>query len=273
VPRFETTWSAFGAAWRMLSCSGPFSGGSPVAAVRHDADGPWSPARRTDGPRVRSATFLKPWGSARRSDAWTRRTAWCMPRAERRRSGAPDLVEGSGFRSGRIRSLRIARCTRKAPPAACRRWSFARADWWSLPAPPPEAVAVPSEGPVDRSGRGGDGTPSGSPAVREAPRLRRFHPGALHPVIRGVAAFIPAHWIPVVPRIGSRARASSARREPRPPGFEPDPHHGHRNTPREDRSGLHEPHVIAPKSKAATARFGMVGGWGLLGFWRFVIGL
>jgi hypothetical protein len=38
----------------------------------------------------------------------------------------------------------------------------------------PIAAAAPSPGPVDPSGRGGGGTPPGSPAVHSAPRLRRF---------------------------------------------------------------------------------------------------
>jgi len=44
------------------------------------------------------------------------------------------------------------------------------------PTPPPRGGGNGSKRPIHPSGRGGGGTPPGSPAVREAPRLRRFDP-------------------------------------------------------------------------------------------------
>jgi hypothetical protein len=55
-----------------------------------------------------------------------------------------------------------------------------RREAWSLPARlPPQAAAAGGRRPVNSSGQGGGGTPPGSPAIRGAPRLRRFHPNPM----------------------------------------------------------------------------------------------
>ena len=94
----------------------------------------------------------------------------------RPRSGRNERAQAIFF----FPTVEIACALQSRPEYRPTRRSTAATGWKPVPRerrrPPPPAPTA--SGPTNPSGRGGGGTPPGSPAVRGAPRLRRFQPTA-----------------------------------------------------------------------------------------------